>query len=947
MKKQLLLFSIGLLAYTAIMPLQAQEDVTESFIVNPTIEETHGVNSYQTMPDGWSVRNWVNNSESKVVKTISSNTFLQTWSGSGSNLSWDFYQDITGLPEGLYSLEAFAFSGYTDNATAKAVVMYVVTSPSGEVQVAPSMNSGSISTSIPTTDEYKVAVENFLVGADGILTIGFKSNQTVQNIWNGIDNFKLLYYGSDKKTAVIAQSQKLQSISAPDGYSSLITSYVTRVDNLGDDPTDEEVNALLEEGKTLYAEIEKAIANRETLYNLLDQADKLLTNQWPGAPALKTANDAAYSVYGGEVSATALNADFLKSISDLTSAIYAYRFTEPSSEASPIDVSFVLTNPNMELGNTGWTYTGTINNKQAIKQDGYGGVTDDNNLFTDTYALEMWGPTGSAPFNVTFSQKVKNLPSGVYTLKGAVSANDQASTGNLDGVYFFANDNTVPIEVKQNISSPDIYTVSTMVTDSIIEVGYKLVSSYANWCISDNFSLSYYAIDDATTFAKLIEKAKALQGKDMIPGALTALNNAITTAEGATADATSITALGQAISAANTAITEMSTFKAGDYKTLAAIESPDEIASFVLDRIEAADLALASAETNEIFTTLNTSLANDLAYAKYYISATEIASILGVSSAKTITDAQATTLETAKSGSSAEALATLKEAVAFAQKADVQAGSDVTSWITNPGFESSTFPAGWTNNSIGSNTAQAPLEITWFADNNLQGGFTGTKCAEKWIGSGNKLGDYSIQQTITGLPAGEYTISVWGKALQQALSTHIDETTAEEVFDAESDTINELKPVTGVYLFAQGEKTQISTPIVYDATLGEFTNVIRTNTNNSVTSSREPASQKFSVKCMVLTDLTFGVKTESTTASWIAFDNFTITCDKVYPVAIENVNAENTLHAYTEGGYIHVIGADEYTITNLTGQKVNTATQLAAGVYIVTSGAQSIKVAVK
>ncbi|MFA6872731.1 MAG: hypothetical protein WCQ86_01950, partial [Bacteroidaceae bacterium] len=240
-----------------------------------------------------------------------------------------------------------------------------------------------------------------------------------------------------------------------------------------------------------------------------------------------------------------------------------------------------------------------------------------------------------------------------------------------------------------------------------------------------------------------------------------------------------------------------------------------------------------------------------------------------------------------------------------------------------------------------------PLEITWFADNNLQGGLTGTTCAEKWIGSGSKLGDYSIQQTITGLPAGEYTVSVWGKALQQALSTHVDETTSEEVFDAESDTINELKPVTGVYLFAQGEKTEISTPVVYDATLSEFTNVMRTNTSNSVTSSREPVSQKFSVKCMVLTDLTFGVKTESTTANWIAFDNFTITCDKVYPVAIENVNAEKTLHAYTEGGYIYVIGAAKYTITNLTGQKVNTAAQLAAGVYIVTSGAQSVKIAVK
>lgn len=825
--------------------------------------------------------------------------------------------------------------------------MYVVTSLSGEIQVAPSMNSASISTSIPETDGYKIVAENFLVGADGTLTIGFKSNKTIQGTWNGIDNFKLLYYGSDKKTAVIAQSQKLQSITPPEGYTSLITSYTTRVDNLGDDPTDEEVNALLEEGKTLYVEIEKAIVNREALGALVDQAEILLKNEWSGVAALKAADDAAYSVYAGDAYATALNADFLKSISDLTSAIHAYRFTEPSSEASPVDVSFLLTNPNMELGNTGWNYTGTVNNNQAIRQDGYGGITDDNNLFTETYALEMWGPTGNAPFNVTFSQKIKSLPSGVYTLKGAVSANDQASTGNLDGVSFFINNNTTPIEVKQNISSPDIYTVSTVVTDSIIEVGYKLVNSYANWCVSDNFSLFYYTLDDATLFAKIIEKAKLLQGQEMIPGALTALNNAITTAEGATADATSIATLTQAISAANTAITEMSTFKAGDYKTLAAIQSPDDIASFVLGRIEAANLALVSAETNEIFTTLNTSLANDLAYAKYYISAIEIASTLGISSANAIINAQAATLEAAKSTSSAEALATLKEAVALAQKMDVQAGSNVTSWITNPGFESSTFPAGWTNNSIASNTGQVPLEIAWFTDHNLQGGFTGTTCAEKWTGSGSKLGDCSIQQTITGLPAGEYTVSVWGKALQQALSTHIDEATAGEVFDAESDTINELKPVIGVYLFAQGEKTQISTPIVYDGTLGEFTNVVRTNTSNSVTSSREPASQKFSVKCMVLTDLTFGVKTESTTASWIAFDNFTITCDKLYPVAIENVNAENTLRAYTEGGYIHVIGGGKYTITDLTGQKVNTAAQLPVGIYIVTSGAQSIKIAVK
>lgn len=949
MKSKLFRLTTSLFACAAFASLQAQEDVTSTYIVNSTIVESNGVNSYQQMPNGWSVRNWVNSTESKVVKTTKTDTFLQTWAKDGVNLSWDFYQNIENLPAGLYTLEAFAFSDHANNTTDKAVVLYASTSE-GEAQAVVGIGSTGLSSSIPQTDTYKVAVDNFMVSSDGKLTIGFKTNQTIQGKWHGVDNFKLLYYGSDKKTAVIAQAQKLTNSEHPEGYNTLVAAYSAKADALTAESTEEEVNAALEEGKALYKEIQAAIVNYNALSALMTEAETLLKNEWPGAAELQAADDAAFSIYGGDNYGTAVNTDFVKASKDLSAAIFKYRFTAPSSKEAPLDVSFLLTNANIEAGATGWTCTGGMTAK-AIQQNGYGGIDDTNDLFTGTYSYEMWLGTTSAPFNASFYQAIsQKLPSGIYTLTGAVSANDQGSKDILSGAYLFANEDTTLLTVKQNTSSPDIYTVSTLVVDSTLKVGYKLVNAYANWCVSDNYSLSYYKIDDATALSTLIKTAKNTAEKNMLPYELKNLNTAISTAENATANQESILAINNAISNANKAIESMKSFKAGKYARLAALVSPEEIVTFAKARLAIADQALLDAQNSAIFSVQDSILGNDLAYANLYVSASDIAATLSTENAQIITNSQASTIVAATTKSSAEALATLTADVLKARQMEVKAGSDVTSWITNPGFENTTFPAGWTNNSMSSNTIQPPLEITWFAEKEMVGnGFTGTKCIEKWIAVGSKLADYSIQQTIIGLPAGEYTISVWGKAIQQALSTHIDETTGEEVFNAESDTLNELKNVTGTYLFAQDQKTEISTPNIYDAELAQFSNVVRTNIVNNATASREPVSRRFSVKCKIATDinLTFGVKTESTTANWISFDNFSITCDKLDDTGIENVSAENTFKAFTQNGYIYVIGADKYSITNIAGQNVSTTNQLPAGIYIVTAEKQSIKVVVK
>lgn len=83
---------------------------------------------------------------------------------------------------------------------------------------------------------------------------------------------------------------------------------------------------------------------------------------------------------------------------------------------------------------------------------------------------------------------------------------------------------------------------------------------------------------------------------------------------------------------------------------------------------------------------------------------------------------------------------------------------------------------------------------------------------------------------------------------------------------------------------------------------------------------------------------------------WISVDNFKLyyTNADYSGTGIEEVNSENSgIIAYSQNGYIQVIGEENYTITSINGIPVSPNTQLAPGIYIVKAGNKIIKVTVE
>ncbi|WP_370478715.1 LamG-like jellyroll fold domain-containing protein [Tamlana flava] len=79
---------------------------------------------------------------------------------------------------------------------------------------------------------------------------------------------------------------------------------------------------------------------------------------------------------------------------------------------------------------------------------------------------------------------------------------------------------------------------------------------------------------------------------------------------------------------------------------------------------------------------------------------------------------------------------------------------DIAYKIVNPSFES--YFEGWTNNGMASQTNTAfPIK-----DGNIY--------LEKWVNSGSQIPDVSVQQTITGLPNGFYSLTVATGLIQQS-----------------------------------------------------------------------------------------------------------------------------------------------------------------------------------
>lgn len=140
------------------------------------------------------------------------NHCMERWFAGNSDQRFDVYQDITGLPEGTYTLTAQAFHRDGGHGTSSKTVipdLYATNSSKTFTTKVCSINDASAPATKPNNmheagdaflgGAYNVTLSGVTVGSDGKLRIGVRNTSSAANsndLWCIFNNFQLLYHGT-------------------------------------------------------------------------------------------------------------------------------------------------------------------------------------------------------------------------------------------------------------------------------------------------------------------------------------------------------------------------------------------------------------------------------------------------------------------------------------------------------------------------------------------------------------------------------------------------------------------------------------------------------------------------------------------------------------------------------------------------------------------------------
>ena len=156
---------------------------SDAFEIGGIVNSTVVAKSKTDIP-GWTC---VRSADNGFTKEASGDTYFEVWHPTASGISFDYYQDLTGLEDGIYRLTANVFqSGATDGA----VALYGQTAE--QLWTAPVMTDGTI-------NDPPISVEKIAV-TDGKLRVGVRNIAPMKAIWAGADNFVLTRVGDAPST---------------------------------------------------------------------------------------------------------------------------------------------------------------------------------------------------------------------------------------------------------------------------------------------------------------------------------------------------------------------------------------------------------------------------------------------------------------------------------------------------------------------------------------------------------------------------------------------------------------------------------------------------------------------------------------------------------------------------------------------------------------------------
>lgn len=406
--------------------------------------------------------------------------------------TFDIYQDITNIPDGVYELSVLAFQRVAENGVASVahdngtedITAYIYandletpfTSPytygmkepsggkpgdykynlNGEDVYIPNSMQGMAAATTENPEAYTVTVPMLVEG--GTLRIGVREKRRPSNInnswgdWAIWDNFRLKYVGSKGDalnavtTPLIAKATGLLDSKMNAEVRSNLEAAKTALETEATVPGIHTLSAAIEAANTsieAYKTLQAAIENAQTRY---DENEVSSTTSDVAKGLYNAAKTTAENIYNN---GTAADAEIPAAIKALNEGVTKYVINDviaDASEAKPADITKVIANSDFAtMSSTGWDV-----------KDGTMGFQANNSVQAGEF------------YNCTFNlqQTLVGLPAGMYRLTSqAFYRNGNDASAKVDGsddqlkydvnenAYLYFSDKEIPTEEGKKVAT--------------------------------------------------------------------------------------------------------------------------------------------------------------------------------------------------------------------------------------------------------------------------------------------------------------------------------------------------------------------------------------------------------------------------------------------------------------------------------------------------------------
>ena len=380
--------------------------------------------------------------------------------------TFDIYQDITNIPDGVYELSVLAFQRVAGNDIASVahdngtedITAFIYandletpfTSPytygmkensgddykynlNGEEVYTPNSRKGMAAATTENPEAYTVTVPMFVEG--GTLRIGVREKRRPSNgtaDWAIWDNFRLKYIGGKSEalnvvtTPLIAKAAGLLDSKMNADVRTQLAAAKTALETEATVPGIHALSAAIEAANTsieAYKPLQTAIETAQTRY---DENEASSTTSDAAKGLYNAAKTTAENIYNNGTAADAEIPAAIKALNEGVTKYVIHDVIADASETTPADITKVIANSDFAtMSSTGWDV-----------KDGTMGFQSGNNVEAGEF------------FNCTFNlqQTLVGLPAGMYRLTTqAFYRNGSDASAKVDG-----SDDQLKYDVNEN-----------------------------------------------------------------------------------------------------------------------------------------------------------------------------------------------------------------------------------------------------------------------------------------------------------------------------------------------------------------------------------------------------------------------------------------------------------------------------------------------------------------